>query len=797
LTSISYPTDKGQVNPASSKIGLVSIRRIYQHPDVQAVVLLAALTFIFLVPAATLRGVYFYGSASDFFARLAYTAERLHAGGLPLWNPYLSLGGTQAGDPRALTWYLPALALFQILPQAVSFNYTIILHFFLGAMGMYFLARAWGLRRGSALLSAIVFGFGGFLVAHLQELNIVVAVVWLPWIFACLEKFFTARRALYLGLGALALGLQLLGGQSQIVLCGACAWIAYCAVWLVREWRAGERRTLEVQLVGLVVMTLAGAGIAAIFLAPYLELVQFIAPTARVSYDSITALSLDPSRLIAFVYPYFFGGNAGSVERGAGNLLEMTGYVGIFPLVLSAFAVTRREWHVQFLIGLAVAAFLLALGKFTPLYLLVYRLPAFGDMDAPARFLELVVFALALLAGFGPEQLRGYKTSRIGIVILGALAVLLVGLAALAIAPHLGIKFGDVLGQAATNRALLFSGGFVAGSIVLLILWARKNFPERVLLILTLAFVFADLFAFGMSFQYNGLVTPAVYSIPGKSTRVIERDHGQFNSYYSGAGQPAPATLMQNGRFDLYFAFSRAGVWSSLPMLFQIHSMQGYGSEPPAYHDLIARIEQPGHFNDRAAQWLGNYGALDLLSETKLKLPVLQLIQRNGNVSFLRLTRGFGRAALISNAESVNSPAEALHVLDTGTLPSSSLALEAPNVGSNPPTTGSVSLERDDPEHVTIAVESNSAPAYLLLNDTYYPGWSAFVDGQPAPLYRANGLVRAVPVAAGSHLVEFVYDPLSVKIGALISGISLLLVLGWIGFDIWQGRRRGEGREQL
>lgn len=788
MKSISYPTINGRDNPADTK-PLVLIRRIYQNRDVQAIALLAALTFVFLVPAATLRGVYFYGSASDFFARLAYTAERLRAGGLPLWNPYLSFGGTQAGDPRALTWYLPALLLFQILPQAVAFNYTIILHFFLGASGMYLLARMWGLRRGSALLSAIVFGFGGFLVAHLQELNLVVAVVWLPWIFVCLERFFATRRALYLGLGAMVLGLQLLGGQSQIVLYGAGAWVAYCMVRLARRWRAGEHRTITMQVLGLVVMALTGAGIAAIFLAPYLELLNFIAPSARASYESITALSLDPSRLIAFVYPYFFGGNPGSVERGAGNLLEMTAYVGILPLALSVFAVTRREWRVQFLIGLAVAALVLALGKFTPLYLVIYRLPLFGDMEAPARFLELVVFALALLAGFGLEQLRGYKMSRLQLVVLIGLGVLLVGLIALGLAPRGGVKFGDVLGQASVNRALLFSGGVVAGSILLLILWARKIMPERALLVLTLAFMFADLFAFGIGFQYNGLVNPAVYSLAGKTTRVIERDHGQFNSYYSGAGQPAPNTLMQNGRFDLFFAFSRAGVWQSLPMLFQIHSMQGYGSEPPAYHDLIARIEQGGHFNDRAAQWLGNYGGLDLMSETKLKLPVLQLIQRNGNVSFMRLTRGYGRAALVSNATRVSGPAEALHVLDAGTLPSSTLAVETPNVGNNPTTTGTVNLERDDPEHVTVAVDSNSAPTYLLLNDTYYPGWNAFVDGQPAPLYRANGLVRAVPVAAGSHLVEFVYDPLSVKIGALVSGVTLLLVLGWIAFEALKERR--------
>jgi hypothetical protein len=69
----------------------------------------------------------------------------------------------------------------------------------------------------------------------------------------------------------------------------------------------------------------------------------------------------------------------------------------------------------------------------------------------------------------------------------------------------------------------------------------------------------------------------------------------------------------------------------------------------------------------------------------------------------------------------------------------------------------------------------------LVLSDTYYPGWKAFVDGIPEKIYQANYAFRAVPLNAGTHKVEFVYDPMSFKLGA---GVTFLGILGCIVFGL-------------
>jgi hypothetical protein len=71
-----------------------------------------------------------------------------------------------------------------------------------------------------------------------------------------------------------------------------------------------------------------------------------------------------------------------------------------------------------------------------------------------------------------------------------------------------------------------------------------------------------------------------------------------------------------------------------------------------------------------------------------------------------------------------------------------------------------------------------SEPSILVLSQTYYPGWKAIVDGQDTPVFDANLLLTGVALSPGAHEVRFVYDPESVKIGALLSAVSLIIIVG-------------------
>jgi hypothetical protein len=105
-----------------------------------------------------------------------------------------------------------------------------------------------------------------------------------------------------------------------------------------------------------------------------------------------------------------------------------------------------------------------------------------------------------------------------------------------------------------------------------------------------------------------------------------------------------------------------------------------------------------------------------------------------------------------------------------------------------PARSGRARIGRYGVNEVELLVEAD-APSLVVLTDSYYPGWKAFVDGVGTPIWRANSLFRAVETPAGTHTVLFKYQPASLRWGAAISVGTLLLVL--IGLFIERRYARG------
>ena len=92
----------------------------------------------------------------------------------------------------------------------------------------------------------------------------------------------------------------------------------------------------------------------------------------------------------------------------------------------------------------------------------------------------------------------------------------------------------------------------------------------------------------------------------------------------------------------------------------------------------------------------------------------------------------------------------------------------------------SATIVVDDPERVVIRTTS-ARSAWLVLADTWFPGWEASVDDRDVDILRANGCVRAVRIPAGESEVVFVYRPASVRWGGVASMVGLVLIVGLLG----------------
>ena len=87
-------------------------------------------------------------------------------------------------------------------------------------------------------------------------------------------------------------------------------------------------------------------------------------------------------------------------------------------------------------------------------------------------------------------------------------------------------------------------------------------------------------------------------------------------------------------------------------------------------------------------------------------------------------------------------------------------------------------------------------PGYLVLADTYYPGWTAEVDGQEAELLTANHAFRAVALGTGNHTVVFRFISPAFRVGVLITLGALLVVLTCLAFTCITLQSR-QGAERL
>ncbi len=93
---------------------------------------------------------------------------------------------------------------------------------------------------------------------------------------------------------------------------------------------------------------------------------------------------------------------------------------------------------------------------------------------------------------------------------------------------------------------------------------------------------------------------------------------------------------------------------------------------------------------------------------------------------------------------------------------------------------GQAEITSYQPERVVVRARMESAGA-LVLNDAFFDGWMARVDGVVAPIHRANYLVRGLLLPAGEHEVIFSYPlPRAVVIGAPLSIATLVMLIGAI-----------------
>jgi hypothetical protein len=371
----------------------------------------------------------------------------LQQGELPLWNPYIF-----GGMPLLANVYTGALYppnwVFAIFSPAVALNLLMITTAQMALSGTYLFARRIGMARSGALVAGIIFTFSGFLIAHLEHLHRLTAVVWLPWILLSIEQLYLRASWRWITFGAVFIAVQLFAGEPQITLYTAMTGAAYALFSLFA--RAECERRWRFVVSGLL-MSVVGLLISLTQLLPSAELLSQ-GERAQLSYQYFAGYSLPPGHIVTLIFPYFFGGASlapySLPYRGEWNASIPSGYVGLLGLMLilagwfgllltradklAAWRTTRRM--IGFWTGVAVVSLVLAFGAYLPFGLnyLLYRVPVYNLFRGSYRHWFEFTFAAAMLAGFGVTRLRAVKHHTASEIIRGSVAVIFLLVAAVA-----------------------------------------------------------------------------------------------------------------------------------------------------------------------------------------------------------------------------------------------------------------------------------------------------------------------------------------------------------------------------
>jgi hypothetical protein len=171
--------------------------------------------------------------------------------------------------------------------------------------------------------------------------------------------------------------------------------------------------------------------------------------------------------------------------------------------------------------------------------------------------------------------------------------------------------------------------------------------------------------------------------------------------------------------------------------------------------------------------------------------PIADVVQlltatpsEQGPYAVMEFTGALPRAKLYSDWQTGLSDSNTLETLRSPSFdPAQKVLLAQPVEGIVPATNappGDASIIGHAPKQVVVKTKSTAA-GVLLLNDRWHPDWKVTVDGQSAPLLRANFIMRGVVVPAGEHTVEFRFEPphgtLWISLSAIVAGLVLVGLL--------------------
>jgi hypothetical protein len=801
------------------------------------VAVLLGLTMIFF--SGVLSGERFFllrDTVFDFVNWRVVWAETVTGGEFPFWDQ-VGTGKPSLGDPWNAVLY-PTNLLWLWLSPATAINWQNLLHAFLTGLAVYTSLRQFSLRQGVSLLAAVGCMFSTWWVAYMEFTTPAYVVPWVFFSIAVLARLMREQesssvcsslaavfrhRMLLAGL-AVAFALAFLANFFEFFIYGFMAYgTLIVSVGVVRrDWRLAMALALFTGAAGLVAILLVMPELGTIL--------QFLPESTRSEGGFLDnrfwMTSLSPTHLLGSVFP-MLGGRPGFPDvfwaKGTYEFWVGTFYTGALAVLALPFA--WLGWKpgpdgksfrlpVAWGVALIVIGLVFAFGENTPVYPWVWEhVPMMNKFRTAGKFLLLVIIGEVTLTAVGlhcaltvSQRAEDERQQVTRLLWAEGVVVGLLGLLALWIwqnPPLMKDLFGNGAAQIRDSQleAVLPQLGWSWLFLALAFgwLWLAVTRPVRWVMASGVVLVFVNLLVIS-----HGILPMAPSGLLQKKPQAAEQfANGQHRIYspYSEVQQ----FFYGDERVDIYEWGREAGagsVWNTYRGLRLFHQNGGafkkFGVLRSGALSSDARVAN--NFLDIASvRWVVS-GA-----------PWQQILWGNANRELRVDERGtaLSRFSLYTAWQPVANDDAALKYLvnaDNGLLHNAPaieetalfngreirlplpLSLRVAPAADAPSSGGAaLTLMREGNSRLEFSISGDTLQL-LVVGDTWYPGWRAFIDGAEVPIYRANYMFRAIFIPAGGHAVRLEYWPNN--FGGYLAAVALgMIIVSGLLFSHWWARR--------
>ncbi|OGM37817.1 hypothetical protein A3F01_01915 [Candidatus Woesebacteria bacterium RIFCSPHIGHO2_12_FULL_38_11] len=714
-------------------------------------------------------------SFSQFYPWRSVVGEFWREGKIPLWNPYMF-----SGTPFLATWHSAALYPLNILyiffSDLNAWTNLLFLQILLSGIFMYLFLRNIKLTKAASFLGAISFSFSGYMIAWFEFATGPHAGLWLPLLLLFEFKLINTNKKIWFVPIPFILFFIYTAGDFQVPFYITLIFLSFGFFLISRK---KDKFLVSIKLITSFIF---GILLSLPQLLPTIELfkesVRLNDPYIKEYFYGL----MHWEKIVNFIWPDFFGNVVTGNYWGKFGYHEYLSFVGVVPLVFAISSVFQKKDRFEIFFWWSLFISLLFLFP-TPLAHLpfILKIPGLGTSSA-SRIIFLVDFLIATLSAYGFS-----KWQRKNIVLSKTIVGYFLAVSGVALGISVSLYFMNKaqinnLPRVYTNLKVALKNmtpsTLVLTALAVLVLARNKLlkiFKTKLVIAAILLVSIVELLWFGWK---NTPFSPKKFVFP--QTKIIEFLETQEKPFRIAGG--IPLNLFMYNRlgsaegYDPIYPYLNSE-WFSLVNSSSLDALSGrYGQ----IHNFNSPLLDYANIKFIVEYKKDKFGGISEKGEFSngVASPKYKEIFQEGRIKVFENTTVLPKIWLGTTYQ-VEAKKEAISklLLDPTTREKKLIVLEEhPDIEIAQKDIGySVDNIRESFNMISFDVATTD-PSLVFLSETYYPGWSAYVDGKRADIIRSNYIFQSIAIPEGVHNIAFKYEPKSFRIGVLLSLVTLIFL---------------------